>query len=330
MLLSRRHCLQIAAAGLAAADPAPARAPGGITLCAFSKHFQWASLAETADLCASLGYEGIDLTVRNDGHVKPEAVERDLPKAVEIIRARGLTVPMVTTSIAHAASAHAAPILNTLQRLGIHRYRSGGFRYDGRRPLPEQIDEFRARLAELAVINRRYGVCAMYHTHSGPGRVGASMWDLYLLLQQSSPIELAVNFDIGHATIEGGYGGWMHSARLLLPSAAGIAVKDFRWHRNPDGKWTPRWCPLGEGMVDFGGFFALLKTSQFQGPLQLHMEYPELGGAATGKSETGISRDSMLQFMKADIQRLRQLLDSAGIATRTQPRRPLQAADNPG
>jgi L-ribulose-5-phosphate 3-epimerase len=156
----------------------------------------------------------------------------------------------------------------------------------------------------------------MYHTHSGPGRVGASMWDLYLLLKDISPEELAVNFDIGHATIEGGYGGWMHSARLLLPSTRGVAVKDFRWRRNPDGQWAPGWCPLGEGMVDFKRFFAMLRTSGFQGPLQIHMEYPELGGAATGKSEAGLAKEAMLQFMKTDIERLRQLLADSGITAR--------------
>jgi sugar phosphate isomerase/epimerase len=319
MQLNRRQCLQLAAAG-AARTTAAAEATEGITLCAFSKHFQWADVAEMAAVCASLGYEGIDLTVRNDGHIKPEAVEEQLPRAVEIIQSHGLSVPMVTTAIAHAQSAHAGSILKTLQRLGIRRYRSGGFRYDDRRPLPEQIEEFRGRLVELAGMNREYNVCAMYHTHSGPGRVGASMWDLHLLLRETSPAELAVNFDIGHATIEGGYGGWMHSARLLLPAARGTAVKDFCWRRNPDGKWTPHWRPLGEGMVDFGAFFALLKASQFDGPLQLHMEYPELGGAATGKSETGIPRDLMIQRMHSDIERLRGHFEASGIATRTRPR----------
>src|SRR5437870_13894818 len=70
-----------------------------LVICAFSKHFQWTDIKEAADLCASFGYEGLDITLRNGGHVLPERVEDDLPKAVEIVRKAGLKVPMVTTDI---------------------------------------------------------------------------------------------------------------------------------------------------------------------------------------------------------------------------------------
>lgn len=311
MVLTRRACLSLAAGSAVAS--AQASNPGQMTICAFSKHFHWASIEEMASICASLGYEGIDLTVRRDGHVEPAAAADELPKAVSVIRKAGLTVPMVTAGITDPSSPHAEVILKTLKSLGITRYRWGGFRYDEKSSLEAQLAEFRKRAADLAAMNSHYGVCAMYHTHSGVGQVGASMWDLYLILKDLDRNAVAVNYDVGHATVEGGYGGWIHSSRLLLPHSRGIAVKDFRWKQNAKGQWVPGWCALGEGMVNFARFFPMMKSSGFNGPLQLHMEYDELGGADSGKRQFTIPKEKLLAIMRRDIDRLKSLLRETGV-----------------
>ncbi len=311
MTMNRRELL---ISGLAALQAARAEQPRPV-LCAFSKHFQWTSgIPEMTEILGALGYEGVDLTVRPGGHVEPARVEEDLPKAAEIIRKAGLKLPMITTRIVDASSPDVERVLKTCKALGIPLYRCDGFTYDAARPLPAQLEDFRGRLKELAALNRQYGVCAIYHTHSGPGRVGASMWDLYLLLKDFDTSALAVNFDIGHATVEGGYGGWIHSARLLLPMTRGVAVKDFLWRRNEKGAWVPGWRPLGEGMVNFRQFFAMLRQSGFRGPIQLHMEYPELGGAARGDRAVNIPRDKLLELMRRDVETLKGWLREAGLS----------------
>src|SRR5450759_2716362 len=136
-------------------------------ICAFSKHFHWTSVAETAAMCAALGYDAIDLTLRAGGHVEPERVEEDLPKAVEVIRKAGLQIPMVTSDIVDTKTPHAERILKTLQAVGIRLYRWGGLRYDPKREIPAQLAEMKPRVKDLAAMNRHYGVTAMYHTHSG-------------------------------------------------------------------------------------------------------------------------------------------------------------------
>jgi L-ribulose-5-phosphate 3-epimerase len=311
--LSRREWLAAMTAATASAATASS-APGHLAICAFSKHFQWAGIPEMTELCAKLGYDGIDLTVRDGGHVLPTRVEEDLPKAVEIIHKAGLTTPMVTSGIVDARTPDAERVVKTLASLGIRTYRWGGFVYDLKRGLPEQIAEFRARVKDLAALNKQYGVCAIYHTHSGEGQLGASFWDLHLLLDGFDTNSVAVNYDIAHATIEGGLGGWVHSWRLLLSRVRGVAVKDFYWQRDAAGKWQVGWCPLGQGMVDFKRFLPMLKASGFHGPLQLHMEHPELGGANDGKRELSISKDQLIAVMRSDIEALKSLLRQAEIA----------------
>ncbi len=309
MAMTRRQMLAAATAAWSAgaADPRP-------TVCAFSKHFQWAGVEEMAQVVAALGYEGVDLTVRPGGHVEPARVEDDLPKASDIIRKAGLKLPMVTTAIRDATTPYAETVIKTCAALGIRLYRWDGFRYEGPGPLPQQLDALRPLVKDLAALNRRYGVCAMYHTHSGPGRVGASMWDLYLLLKDFDSRAVAVNLDIGHATVEGGYGGWIHSTRLLLPYTRGVAVKDFLWRQNEKGAWVPGWRPLGQGMVNFKQFFAMLKQAGFHGPIQLHMEYPELAGADRGDRSFRIPREKLLEIMRRDVDALKSMLKEAGLA----------------
>jgi len=285
-----------------------------ITLCLFSKHLHWAGVREAAEITAGLGYDGIDLTVRAGGHVLPERVEEDLPKAAEAIRKAGIAFPMVTTDIVDARTPHAERVLKTLAALNVRLYRWGPFRYDFSRPIPEQLAGFKSRAQDLAAMNAQFGVCAMYHTHSGLGLVGASMWDLYLILKDLNQAAVGVNYDIAHATVEGGYGGWMHSARLLAPYMKGLAVKDFRWVQNAQGAWVPGWCSLGSGMVSFERFLPILKGSGFSGPIQVHMEYPEAGGAEDGSAKLAIPRERLLGFMRSDLARLKEYLSVSGFA----------------
>jgi sugar phosphate isomerase/epimerase len=283
-------------------------------VCAFSKHFQWLSVKDAAALVKELGYDSLDLTVRAGGHVEPEQVREALPKAVEAIRAAGLTAPMFTSGIVDARTPHAAAVLETASKLGVKRYRWGGFRYDAAKPITRQIDEFRVLAKELAAMNKQYGVCAMYHTHSGPGQFGASMWDIWSVLRDLDNDLVSVNLDAAHATIEGGLGGWINSARLLAPMTRGVAIKDFHWEKNAaKGKWDVRWCPMGEGMVNSTQFLKMMKSAGFTGPVQLHMEYEELGGADAGKRTMSISREEFVRLAKRDMERFRANLREAGL-----------------
>lgn len=294
----------------AAAQTAPARA----TYCLFSKHVHWLPVAEAAAVARKQGYDGLDLTVRPGGHVLPERVQDDLPAAIEAAKSAGAAVPMITTAIRDTGSAHAESIVRTMKAAGLRVYRWGGFRYDLKRPLEPQLKQIKKLVSELAAMNRQYGVCAVYHTHSGIGQVGASMWDLAQLLDGEDPECVAVNYDIGHATVEGGFGGWIHSARLLAPRMRGVALKDFLWRKNARGEWRPAWCPAGEGMVDFAQFFVILKEAGFAGPLQVHIEYP-LGGADTGQTRLTLPRDEVLAKMDHDARVLRGFAERAGVLT---------------
>jgi len=308
--ISRRQLM----AGAALLSAAPARSDDGprpaAKVAIFSKHLQFLEGEALARGAAEIGFDGIDITVRKGGHVEPEKVRQDLPALVKTIRSQGLEVPMITTDIVDAATPFAEDMVAAAAGLGIPYYRFGGFKYT-EEPYARQLAALRPRLARLAALNAKYRACAMYHTHSGAGVVGASIWDLHEILQDIDPAQVGVNYDVAHATIEGGVGGWINSLRITGPHLRGIAVKDFEWAKGPKG-WQPEWRPLGQGMVHVAQFLAMVKAAGFRGPLQQHFEYP-LGGANDGKAKITIPQSEVFAAMRRDLTMLRGQLAQAAL-----------------
>ncbi len=270
----------------------------------FSKHLQFLNGEDLAAGAAEIGFDGVDITVREKGHVEPAVVAQVLPKLVGIIRKHGLEVPMVTAGIVDAESPHAEDVLKTLASLDIRKYRWGGFKYDLNQPMAPQFQNLQRRIQKLAALNAKYKVTAMYHTHSGVGQAGASVWDIFMLLREFDPKAVAINYDVAHATIEGGLGGWIHSLRGSAPYVAGAAVKDFLWKKDAKGAWKAEWCPMGEGMVHLAQFFKTLNDLQFAGPVQMHVEYL-LGGAEAGKTAISLPKSEVFAAMKKDLASVR-------------------------
>ena len=46
----------------------------------FSKHLQFLGYTDMAEAAAEMGFDGVDVSVRPNGHVLPEKVETDLPR----------------------------------------------------------------------------------------------------------------------------------------------------------------------------------------------------------------------------------------------------------
>jgi sugar phosphate isomerase/epimerase len=312
----------------AAPPPQTQRSGGKLKVSIFSKHLQFLDVPDAAAAAKEMGFDAIDLTVRAEGHVLPDRVATDLPKAVAAIRKAGLDVSMITTDITIDALRTAEPILTAASRLGIHHYRWGGLKYDPSKPIPEQLEAMKPKMRALAELNHRTQTCGMYHTHSGPGMIGACIWDLWYMFRDLDPQWMGINYDIGHATVEGGYGGWIATSRLSRNYMRGIAMKDFVWARNNKssthddpydkslgvaGAYVPHWCPIDQGMVHFDGFLEIVKSDAFSGPVQLHFEYP-IGGAENGKKALTWTREKILESMRNDLQAVRVHMASQGLA----------------
>jgi sugar phosphate isomerase/epimerase len=287
MRLTRRGFLQGAvAAGAAAARPVAARQRamnmGGPAYVpqsqlaspwkvgGFTKELQDLSPEETARVAAELGWDGIELPVRAKGHIEPAQVEDDLPKMAAALQARKLDLMVLATDV-RAVDPLAERVLRTAAKVGARMYRLGALRYREGTPIPQQLDQFRAQLKDLAALNQQLGLTGLIQNHSGNGYVGAAIWDAYDLLEDFSPQQLGLHFDIGHATVELGH-SWPTAFSLVKDRIGAVIVKDFYWRHTPGKGSSTVWVPVGQGSIQ-PRFFTLLRESTFRGPMMLQWEY---------------------------------------------------------
>jgi L-ribulose-5-phosphate 3-epimerase len=282
---------------------------GNFKISIFSKHLQWLDYAEMAALAKEMGFDGIDLTVRPKGHVLPERVKEDLPKAVEAVIKAGLEVYMITTAITDPKDQFTEDILKTAGGLGIGYYRMGWFSFKDNLSIEDNLSEFKKTFEGLETLNRRYKIKGDYQNHSGT-QLGGSIWDLWLCIKDLDPEWIGCQYDIRHATVEGAM-SWPAGLQLIRPFINTLDIKDFLWNKEGEG-WKLQNVPLAEGMVDFKAYFNLLKDHEVSAPISLHYEYP-LGGAEHGATEIKMGRAEIIQFMKKDLQTLRKWLKEAGL-----------------
>jgi sugar phosphate isomerase/epimerase len=309
MNTSRRNFIKtssVATAGIVAVPgvfASSVEATSARPVCVFAKCLQFLDYGPMAEVIANLGFDGADLTVRSGGQVLPENVEKDLPRAVKALRQAGIGAPMIATGIIDANDQFSERVLGTAAELGIKYYRMGYFRYDPAKSVVQNLDSHQRTMEQLEKLNRKYKIHGGYQNHSGSAKmVGAPVWDLYHLLKNLDTEYIGVQYDVMHATVEGGY-SWPLGFQLLLPWIRTVDLKDFKWVQD-SGKWKTEKVHLGEGMVDYNLYFEEMKKLDAVSPVSVHYEY-DLGGAEHGKPDPSMPREEIYRKMKKDLDFLR-------------------------
>ena len=267
----------------------------------FSKHLQFLNYNDMAEAAAEMGFDGLDLTVRPKGHVLPERVGNDLPKAVEAMKDYGLSPSMMTTNVLDFQNIEHKTVLESASKLGFTHYRTGWLTYSEDRTIVESQAIYGQQFKSLEVLNEKLGLIGCYQNHAGK-HVGAPIWDLPPILEVTNNEYMGCQYDIRHAVVEGG-SSWELGLRLIKNYIKSIVIKDFEWGM-VGGKWKPINTPLGEGMVDFDRYFSMLKKYNIKVPVSLHLEYG-LGGAEHGASKITMDKKEIFNKMKKDLDFLR-------------------------
>ena len=280
----------------------------------FSKHLQWLDYENMARVAAEMGFDGVDLTVRPQGHVLPENVETDLPGAMEAVKNAGINIYMIVTSVVDAADPVSEKILKTASSLGIRHYRTGWLNYDSGKSTEENIQLAQEKFSRLAELNAKYSISGEYQNHSGDYgqglHFGAAIWDLARVLKNINSPWIGSQYDIYHAMIEGA-STWPIPLELVRPWIRSLDIKDYTWSEK-DGKIITKSVPLGEGMIDFKKYFSILKDYNLEVPVSLHCEYP-LGGAEGGAASLTIKGEEVIAAITKDLKLLKQYLREAGL-----------------
>lgn len=243
----------------------------------FSKMLHEYDVDQLGDAIKGIGFDGVDLTVRPGGHIEPQDAKRDLPEAVQILRGKGLTVPMLTTGITAASSPNAEDIIATAAQLDIRLLKLGYWQYEGFGAGKKQLDAARKDLDSLAPIAAKHDVTLCLHTHSGDF-LTATPAQMLILLANRDLRYFGTYVDLGHLTVEGGLSGWKMGLDLLSDRIKIVAAKGMGWWYVPGfaderGEWRRVMLPLEDSMVRWDEAFGYLKQIGFDGPVSLHSEY---------------------------------------------------------
>ena len=234
-------------------------------ICAYSKNLAKVPYAELGLIAGQIGYDAVDLTVMDGGHVNPHITNVDLVRAIESVRGANLEVPMISTTLTTVNDQTAYPIIAITGHTDVHYYRLGFWPWGTTANPQQRLAEVRNDLMSLMLAGQHYEMIAMLPNHAG-GFVGEAVWDAQTLIANMDPAWIGYYFDPSQTQ------AWEPALRMALPRVKAVAVQDFYWEKT-GGVWARKMCPLGEGMIDWGLFFRILAQAKYTGPLSIHFEY---------------------------------------------------------
>lgn len=305
-LFSRRQFIQTAAlaSGSALLGAGTASAASGRfapPVSVFTKVCQEVKLDfdQSAEVVAAAGLDGIDCAVRPGGEILPERAAEDMPRYAAALARHKIKMLLLTTAITGVSSPGGEAILRAGKKLGIQYYRLGYWNHRTNEDPAKFRAEIVAALKDLAAMNREIGVCAVFQNHSSAKTAnrlaGGDLAELYDLIKDFNPDQVAVAFDLGHAILTHG-DGWRPHFEKLKGHIKVAYVKDAR---RPSS-----FVPFGQGEFGAANFFPLLARMGYRAPLSMHIEYD---WAPEGKK----TREGLLKALKESRQVLGEWLAKA-------------------
>lgn len=270
----------------------------------FTDNLNELSIRDACRGAKGAGFDGLDLTLRPGGHVRPENATTALPAAHEVAEAEGFSIPMVTTGIIDEDSPFAEQIIAAAHDR-IRDFKLGYWRYQPFGTILKQLDDARAKLDRIVRLTRRYQIRPCIHIHSGP--LLSNMPLIYLLLKDFSPSEVGAYVDPMHMSLEGGRLGWELVLDLVAPWLALVGVKNYLQQpaeRDSFGQqqFKVNYVPLADGMAPLPQFFRRLRELNYDGIVSLHSEYKK------DPSWRRLSTAEILEQSAADLRFLKQVI----------------------
>jgi sugar phosphate isomerase/epimerase len=122
-------------------------------------------------------------------------------------------------------------------------------------------------LVQFSVTAAQCHITPLLTNHAGsfPGR---SIPEVEALLSGVAPTAFGYCFDPAQAVTEArSASAWEPALQAALPRLRAIALSDVVL--SPE----IRPCPLGEGVIDWKKFFAMLAAARFHGPISMYRDY---------------------------------------------------------
>lgn len=238
-------------------------------------------LEETAEMVASLGFDGVEWRVTkrapepikeisywrgNRSTVDVDHIETSLPLARKIAEKHGLEMPILGTYLRCHEHEMIARVMEAAAGAGCYKLRVGAPAYDGSRPYPELYEEAVRDFAKVAQLAAKYGVQACLEMHMDIITPSAGL--AHRIVSHFDPAQVGVIFDPGNMVVEG-YEQYQMALELLGPYLSHVHAKNCLWEKvgEEDGvaQWQWKMAPVKAGQTDWRKVFSALKKVGYDG-----------------------------------------------------------------
>ena len=203
------------------------------------------SLEEVFQLLCELGYDGVELRIKEDYHVPPDKIASYIKKLKELMTQYKLEIPVLATYLSIHEQNVLLPIFEAADRLGTKGVRvSLGPPLDGTRPYHTVAEETKRGLEKFIKVTQPFKAKALFEIHFKTLISSPSL--AYLLLKSFDPAKLGVIFDPGNMIIEGRE-DWKVGVEVIKDYLGHVHIKNASWQK--EGKWNWILNELEEGMV---------------------------------------------------------------------------------
>jgi hypothetical protein len=301
----------------------------------WSRHVQWVRTRAQTDAdpfgtgvavgeaVLAGGFSAVDLTVRDDGHVRPPLVATNLPLMLQGIRSTGAICTMIgvnfgppsdPTNTAWIASQFVHEILSVAGANGItkYRYNNAGNTVPSfpantfGQQMTTLLDGVRINHRRLAAINAQYGgMQGVAHTHGG--NIGTMVEPYAYSMQGIDPKLIGINFAMDHVA-PAAPGGWQILLRRWMQYVGNVCVEDLAASVNAttgalsiSNVRPPGATGAGAGVVPWNTFYQLLRLGGYSGFSESQLEYSITGGTGTTVSLNNAAFADSSQFTSGQL-----------------------------
>lgn len=241
----------------------------------FTKLFGDRPVSVVSDTAADLGFDGIDLLVR-EGFPASPADPSGIESTIRRFAATPTPVLTVTTDMTDIDGYPVDRLLGICADAGIPTVRVGYWYYDCRERYRVLLDRAREQLNRLAEVSARHGTTLLVQLHGGTihssGALAAN------LIAGTDPGAVATYIDPGNQTVQDGREDWRLTLDILGDRLRCVGVKNGGWsarelRTSGQRAWASDWLGVADGAVPWDEILAELLTRSYDGVLSFHGHY---------------------------------------------------------
>lgn len=237
----------------------------------FPRFFQKLSVTQLASELSRLGFDGVDVMVRDGYWLTPSNLRGELSHFVHAMYDFGLSAENATTDYLDPNEPGAEAGAAALADNGIRQFRLKHIAYRGPKTYRSDLDRAKRYFDGWERIGEKHGIRAFLQTHGGSIHPSASA--SIRLVEGLNPAYIGVHHDPGNMICQEGYENWEIGFDILGEYLCMLGVKNAAFFQTADGKWKRMWTPLADGAVDYRQVLKAVQKTRFEGPLCMHNFY---------------------------------------------------------